>query len=606
MASVDLRPCPCRSGMRQVRCCGLDLSKLPGPDVGRPLRPAIERALAAWRQGSDDVAEALCLETLELLPHQPELLWMLSRLRGAAGEDAAVIALLGRLVALDPNHLAATQDLALRQVRRGALAEAERHARNAVRIAPGDAQSHNLLGMTLTEAQQPVTGEFHYRRALELTGRRDPILLANLAWSLKLQSRMAEARALYEESAAAAPDVFQTLFGWARLEEADGEVAAAAARLDQAAAIAPRHPGAMLLRAVLQGRTGDTEAALATLGGIEGDRGEAGLSPDELLAKGRLLDRAGRPEEAFRAFEVGKARTRALGGVYPAAEVEALAGRLQRFFTGPRLATLPRAGTRTDIAQPVFVLGFPRSGTTLIEQVLTAHPTIAAGDELPFVAEIVALVPHALASPLAYPEALSDLWMGDRRHGLDVLRDHYLQRVGQHGIGRENAAWFTDKMPLNEFHLGLIALLFPAAPLVHVLRHPLDVVLSAFSNQLTHGWNCAAALESAARHYALTAELVAHYRVTMPLRYLPVRYETFVAEQERETRRMLDFLGVPFDADCLAPHRNRRYARTASYAQVTEPVHDRSIGRWRRYRTELEPVVPILRPAMDRLGYTVD
>ncbi len=605
MASVDLCLCRCRSGMRQVRCCGLDLSQLPGANADRPLRPAIERALAAWRQGSDDVAEQLCLETLELLPHQPELLWMLSRVRDAAGEDAAAIVLLGRLVALDPNHLAATQDLALRQLRRGALAEAELHARNAVRIAPGDAQSHNLLGMTLTEAHQPFTGEFHYRRALDLTGRRDPILLANLAWSLKLQSRMAEARALYEESAAAAPNVFQTLFGWARLEEADGDVAMATARLDQAVALAPRHPGAMLLRAMLQRRTGDTEAALATLAGIEGDRGEAGLAPDELLEKGRLLDRAERPAEAFRAFETGNARARALGAVYPAAEVEALAGRLRRFFTEPRLATLPRAGTRTDVAQPVFVLGFPRSGTTLIEQVLTAHPMIAAGDELPFIAEIVALAPKALASPLAYPEALSELWMGDRRHGLDTLRDHYLQRVRQHGVGRD-AAWFTDKMPLNEFHLGLIALLFPAAPLVHVLRHPLDVVLSAFSNQLTHGLNCATALDSAARHYALTAELIAHYRAVMPLRYLPVRYETFVAQQERETCRMLDFLGVPFDTNCLAPHRNRRYARTASYAQVTEPVHDHSIGRWRRYRTELEPVVPILRPAMDRLGYAVD
>jgi hypothetical protein len=113
--------------------------------------------------------------------------------------------------------------------------------------------------------------------------------------------------------------------------------------------------------------------------------------------------------------------------------------------------------------------------------------------------------------------------MGDRREGLDALRDEYLGRARQLGIPEPGAAWFTDKMPLNETHLGLIALIFPSAPLLHVIRHPLDVVLSVFSNNLTHGYNCAFALETAARHYLLVSELVEHYRAQMTLRYLPVR-----------------------------------------------------------------------------------
>jgi hypothetical protein len=196
--------------------------------------------------------------------------------------------------------------------------------------------------------------------------------------------------------------------------------------------------------------------------------------------------------------------------------------------------------------------------------------------------------------------------MGDQREGLDNLRDYYLQRARQAGVIEPDARWFTDKMPLNETHLGLIGLIFPAAPIIHVLRHPLDVVLSVFSNQLTHGFYCAYSLESAARHYALIADLVAHYRGEMALRYLPIRYEDIVDNQEAAVRRMLDFIGEAFDDNCLRFHENRRYARTASYAQVTEKLYDRSRYRHRKYAKQLEPIIPILKPAIERLGYEVE
>jgi hypothetical protein len=213
---------------------------------------------------------------------------------------------------------------------------------------------------------------------------------------------------------------------------------------------------------------------------------------------------------------------------------------------------------------------------------------------------------RVLNSPLSYPEALAELWMGDRQHGLDDLRDYYLERVRQLDVVEPGAAWFTDKMPLNETHLGLIGLMFPRSPLIHVVRHPLDIVLSTFSNHLTHGFYCSYALESAARHYALIMDLVEHYRIQMTLRYMPIRYEDIVDDQEGSTRRMLDFIGEDFDPRCLAFHENRRYARTASYAQVTERLYDRSRYRYRHYLKHLEPAIAILEPTIKRLGYPVD
>jgi hypothetical protein len=261
---------------------------------------------------------------------------------------------------------------------------------------------------------------------------------------------------------------------------------------------------------------------------------------------------------------------------------------------------------RSDIAQPIFIVGFPRSGTTMVEQTLTAHPRISAGDELPTIHELTDIIPRMLNSPLAYPEAFADLWLGDQVEGLDNLRDYYLQRARQLGAVKKGASFFTDKMPLNETHLGLIALIFPQAPIVHLLRHPLDVVLSVFSNHLTHGFYCAYDLETIARHYALVMGLVEHYRREMSLRYLPVRYEDIVADQETRVREIMGFVGVPFDRRCLNFHENRRYARTASYAQVTEKLYDRSRYRYRAYLKQLAPVIPILEPAIYALGYTID
>jgi len=578
---------------------------MPPPEATQHLVPLVERAIQAHRQGAAETAERLCLDVLELAPDRPGALSVLYDIRKSQGNARAAEALIRRIVALDPNNLVATNELTLILLGKGSLAEAEYHARNAVRIAPENPQAHNLMGMIMTEANRPQIGEYHYRRVLELTGQRDPILLANLAWNLKNQGRMPEARTLYEESVAAAPDIRQTLLGFARLEEADRHFDAAGDILDRMDTRFPNDQGLRLTRAVLLGRMRRYGEALQLIDASADDEGR--LGPNELLEKGRLLDQVGRYDDAWTAFAEGKRLARELSGqAYVDAEARQQIDRLRGFFTSGRLRLMPRANVRSDVPQPIFILGFPRSGTTLVEQTLSAHPRIAAGDELPLIHEITAIMPRMLASPLGYPEALAELWMGDQREGLDNLRDYYLQKVRQMGVLRDGAARFTDKMPLNEAHLGLIALLFPEAPLIHVLRHPLDIMVSAFANQFTHGFFCAYDLETAARHYVRVMDLVQHYRGEMTLRYLPVRYEDIVADQEASVRAMLSFIGEDFDRACLTFHRNRRYARTASYAQVTEPLYQRSVHRYRHYRRHLEPVLPILRPVIERLGYTVD
>jgi tetratricopeptide (TPR) repeat protein len=598
------RQCPCGSGLSRARCCELNLATLGAPEANRHLVPLEERAIQARRTGATETAERLALDVLELAPGRAGALSVLYEIRKAQNNRTAVEALMRRIVTLEPNNFWATNEITLLLLGKGALAEAERHARNAVRMAPESAQAHYLMGMVLTEAYRPAIGEYHYYRAIELSGARDPVLLANLALCLKNQGKMQAARTLYAESLEAAPDSLHTLLGFARLEEADRDLAAAMRLIDRAAELFPANPSVKLMRAVVLGRMRDAPAAVALLETMAAEHAELGAS--ESLEKGRLLDQMGRYDEAFDAYVEGKRRLREVSGnAYLAEHAQQITARLKGFFIAKRMRMLPVARVRTDVAQPLFVLGFPRSGTTLLEQTLTAHPRIAAGDELPIINELANLMPRMLDSPLTYPEALAELWMADHREDLDNLRDHYLRKVAQLGIVPEGAAWFTDKMPLNETDIGLISMLFPESPLLHLTRHPLDVVLSVFSNLLTHGYYCAYSLESAARHYVLIMDLVEHYRSELSLRYLPVRYEDIVDDQEASIRRVLEFIGEEFDPRCLDFHENRRYARTASYAQVSEKLYDRSRYRHKNYLTKLEPIIPILQPTIERLGYSI-
>ncbi|WP_018262318.1 tetratricopeptide repeat-containing sulfotransferase family protein [Methylobacterium sp. WSM2598] len=596
--------CECGSGLTPGRCCALEPAAGAEDPLDPGLREEADGAAEALRSGDRAEAERASLAVLERAPRLPVALATLGEIRFDEGRSRAATALMERLTAVEPFSVWPINKLGLLALQRGDADAAERHARQAVRLAPEDPQAHNLMGMAMTEAQRPVIGEYHCRRALDLAGRRIPLVLANLATCLKSQGRIREARDLYREAAELRPDNRQTLLAWARLEEADRRFDAALDLLDAFERLGPPTPGSTLARAMVLGRQNRREEALALLDGAARTRPLTAL---ERLERGRLLDRLGRHDEAWADFEAGKRRMREVSGQrYLAEEAGDEAARLKAFFTRTRLAQLPRAGVRDDMPQPLFILGFPRSGTTLVEQTLTKSPLVSGGDELPLIHEIAWAMPRLLNSPFDYPGALAELWMADQRDGLDRLRDHYLQRARQLGAVREGARFFTNKMPLNEVHLGLIALLFPRAPLLHLVRHPLDIMVSAMSNLFTHGAFCGAELESAARHLVLSADLVAHYRAEMDLHYLPVRYEDMVDDQEGTLRRVLDFVGVPFEADMLRQETNPRYARTASYAQVTEPLYDRSRYRYRHYLRQLQPVLPILRPLIERLGYTVE
>ncbi len=573
------------------------------PRVGDPL---VKEGQEAFEKGDATLAELRAMQALQQVPDHLDALILLSQcVKKATGNQASprLESVLRRIVQKNANLLWATTELAFMLFSRGERVECEGHARNALRLAPRNAQAHGIMGLILTETNRALAGEYHFRKAIEIAGENGRVA-ANLANCLKAQGKVEESEVWYRKATELEPKNVSAWIGWCRMEEARRAIPRAWELLHEAEKVAPEAADLSLTRAILYGREKKNEEAVAELTKSQAEGKSKQMQPIALLERGRLYDKMDRFDEAWADYIEGKRLCREVQGRrYNENMAKTLVERLKRFFVRQRMAILPRAHKDENSPQPIFIVGYPRSGTTMVEQTVTAHPLASAGDELVFINDLSRIAPRMLGSPLSYPDCLADLWMGDNQLVLDQFRDYYLRRAGQLGIFEAGAKYFTDKMPLNETHLGLIHLIFPESPIIHVRRHPLDILTSNFSNFLTHGFNQAFDVKTSAQHYVLIDGLVEHYKQQLDLRYLEVRYEDLVEDQEPNVKRILDFIGLDFDPKVLSFHENQRYARTASYAQVTEKLYDSSVHRYRHYRKHLDEAVEILKPALDRLGY---
>lgn len=598
--------CPCGTGLKHKNCCGWLQPALPDEETIAHFEGAIQLIQEAAVNGRLEESRRKCIELLNQAPGHVRSLHVLYQIHRQYGRPAPAEVLARRVIQLLPNNVTAASELALLLYERGEFPEAEQYARNVVRMEPDNAQGHNLMGMIFTETHRLLPGEHHYRKAIQLHG---PVgkLCANLGFNLKNQGKLEEAEELYRQAMELEPDNMVSLMGWIQSKEAGRRLDEAWQLYDTAAGRIPAdNINLCMTRAVLHRRQKNVPAALAALDDVNPAQRE--ISPAYYYERGAVLDQLQRYDEAFASYaEANRVIRERSNRKYNEEYVQELQSRLKAFFVRPRMARLPRGiPGRHEPATPLFIVGFPRSGTTMVEQILTSLPGISAGDELPFIWELTAVLPKMLNSNLFYPECIIDLLFGDNLAAPATLRDYYLKKVAQLRILESGTEFFTDKMPLNETNLGLIHLVFPEAPVVHLIRHPLDVVLSCFFNDLTHGNNCSYDLLSAAKHYVTIRGLVDHYLREMDINYATVRYEDIVGDPEKHCRKLVNFIGMDWDPACLEFHRNRRYARTASYAQVTESLYSRSVSRYKNYLPHLEKIIPILEPVIAELGYSIE
>ena len=318
-------------------------------------------------------------------------------------------------------------------------------------------------------------------------------------------------------------------------------------------------------------------------------RADLGLE-DQLhlhFALGKANEDERRFEPAFEHFEKGNALRRS-GIHYDWRENRAHVQRSKALFTPEFFAE--RAGCGCDAPDPIFIVGLPRAGSTLLEQILASHPQVEGTQELPDIIQLARELggKRSRAGSTKYPEILEDL----EPHELRELGERYLRQT--RAQRKSGAPFFIDKMPNNWAHVGFIQLILPNAKIIDARRHPLACCLSGFKQHFARGQHFTYDLEDIGRYYCDYVELMAHFDRVLPGRVQRMIYERTVDDLESEVRGLLAHCGLPFDERCLRFHENERAVRTASSEQVRRPIYQDGKEHWRNYAEFLAPLERVL------------
>ncbi len=540
--------------------------------------PSIKQCNIALKSGDADKALELAIALLQRNKNDIEALTVCYQAYRQKNDSQNAIKVLEVILGIEPGADWASTNLGQLYFTAGKIDCAEATLRRAIEVNPRNAAAHAFIGVVFSELNRLSAGEWHFRRALQIGGP-DCDIFTNLALNLTQQEKGDEADSLYAQAHELEPRNIRTLAYWAKLQEVRGEFTGAINLLDKAEEI---QPGSVdLLRATLQSRTGNDEQALDTIGAAKK------LNGDALLERGHLKDRMGDYDGAWNDFVEAK---RLLAGDklrYDAQAVEKFFDNLKATFDGELMSELPRSSPSSGVAQPIFVVGAPRSGTTLVERILSAHSAIEAGGELPFIADLRVLSEKLLAGA-GFPQNIAAMRVADQRHVATLFRDYYLAHRNERLCPSNAVAFVTDKMPFNEMYLPLIRMAFPLCPIVHLSRHRLDTAVSMLSNKLNHGFHCAYRIDDIMHHLNAVSTLHQHYRQQIDTQEYRLSYETLVENPEVEVRGLLEHIGLPFEEGCLNFHEGRGFIATPSYRQVDEKISDRSVGRHKNYLQHLE------------------
>jgi tetratricopeptide (TPR) repeat protein len=328
--------------------------------------------------------------------------------------------------------------------------------------------------------------------------------------------------------------------------------------------------------------------------GLRAQLARADLTPEDRyhlhFALGKALEDLSDHGASFTHYEQGNALRRSQLH-YDASHTSRHVARSRALFTREFFAA--RAGAGASAGDPIFIVGLPRAGSTLVEQILASHPQVEGTMELPDVPAIAqSLGPGTRGGTARYPEVLSELSPAELR----ALGDTYLARTR---IQRKSAApFFIDKLPNNFLHVGLIHLMLPNAKIIDARRHPLGCCFSAFKQHFARGQSFTYDLAELGAYYRDYVELMAHFDEVLPQRVHRVLYERMVQDTESEVRRLLDYCGLAFEPQCLRFYENERAVRTASSEQVRTPIFREGLDQWRHYEPWLGPLKSALGPAL--------
>lgn len=482
-------------------------------------------------------------------------------------------------ISLDRNHVGALHNLGQILMEEGEVVEGLKLVRRALLRDPGSADAHNTLGMGLQAEKHNQEAVAAYRKAL-LIRPNYPEAYNNLGAAFEAMAKPDEAILYYQRAVELRPDYATAWHKLGTVLEQVGRFDDARTAFKEALAIQPQR----------------AEFHNSLAGNKRFSPGDPRLAPLEALAQRMALLPA--DEQVYLCYALGKAHAdlgdharsfqyylsgnaiKRRQSPYDEAAALGFFRRVQDHFTSAVIEASKGHGASSSA--PIFILGMPRSGSSLVEQVLASHPNVFGGGEM----RLFGLGIAAMGGINGYPEIVKTLTHGQLRR----LGSRYVDAV--RAVAGPEPSRITDKMPLNFPFVGLIHLALPNATIIHTRRNPIDCCMSNFTNlfaqgHLLHTYD----LAQLGRYYRAYEALMQHWRDMLPGVMLEVQYEDLIADFEPQARRIVAHCGLEWDDACLRFHETQRPVQTASVRQVRQPVYSSSVGRWRPVKDMLEPLL---------------
>lgn len=524
-----------------------------------------------------DEAVSSYLRAARISPNVPEIHSELATMLRALGRLDEAKHHLQETIRLQPT-VEAYLTLGNIQSSQGLASDAVPNYQEALKLAPDRADISNTLGFALYSLGKLNEAVDCYQLALK--NKPDfPAAYDNLGRALMMLGKINEAVSCFQEALRLNPAYIHAASCIVSAYELGGDHQKAGEHLIPLIEKHPYDPAVAMAFVRLGKYLGRGQEALELAEKVLQQKNLGSLDKRQLhFSSGKLYDAMNAYDKAFAHYQSANAIQ---APFYDAAKHASDIDTLISTFSADLLQRLPRASHISE--RPIFVLGMPRSGTSLVEQILASHPQVFGAGELSDMSRISARMVAMLDPKAGFPRCIHKL----TESYANTLAQDYLRVINAKSA---DAARVTDKMPHNFLYLGLIALLFPKARVIHCMRNPLDTCLSIYFQYFSASHTYSYDLAHIGSHYREYERLMAHWRQVLDISMLEVRYEDVVTHPDEMIRKLVDFSGLEWDPVCLRFYESKRLVSTASYDQVRQPLHPKSINRWKHYEQFLGPL----------------
>jgi tetratricopeptide (TPR) repeat protein len=479
----------------------------------------------------------------------------------------------------DASHVAALCGLAAVSLAANVPNDAERLLRHALKQSEHNPLTLRGLGQALLALGRLQEADAAARRLVKIEPENPQswITIASVATRLMRQEEALEA---YEQAARLKPQEVRLRMSIGHIYKTLGRRHESETAYKAALAMDPEMAEAYWSLADLKNYSFSDAEVVAMQGLLASDKRERSNAAQLCFALGKAFEQRQQYPDAFAYYARGNALRR-LDAPFDIEHFERRTARIRAFFD--RAFFAKRAGSGDPSAAPIFIVGLPRSGSTLLEQILASHSRVEGTMELPNIINITHQFDDMVTSRDGYPETVGTAPVGL----LTALGSRYLEETAPLRTGCEH---FTDKLPNNFSHVGLIHAILPHATVIDARRHPMDSCFSTFKQHFAEGQTFSYDLGYLGRYYRCYLSLMDHWDAVLPGKVLHVQYEELVRDPESNIRRLLEHCRLPFEPACLSFHETQRPVRTASAEQVRQPLYTSGVGYWRHFEAELEPL----------------